>query len=72
MGDTVPLQKKVNLNVFLPVSKAEIRLIHNGRKINSVESNEGKFAVNKKGVYRVEVYFNNKAWIFSNHIRVGV
>jgi hypothetical protein len=72
MGDTVPLQKKVNLNVFLPVSKAEIRLIHNGRKINSVESNEGKFVVNKKGVYRVEVYFNNKAWIFSNHIRVGV
>jgi len=71
MGDTVALTKKVNLNVFLPVSKAEIRLIHNGKKVNHVEGNEGKFAVNKKGVYRVEVYFNNKAWIFSNHIRVN-
>ena len=72
MGELVPLSKKVNLNVFLPVSKAEIRLIHNGRKVNQVESNEGKFVVTKKGVYRVEVYYNNKAWIFSNHIRVGL
>ena len=71
MGETIPLTKKVNLNVFLPVSKAEIRLIHNGKKVNQVESNEGKFVVTKKGVYRVEVYFNNKAWIFSNHIKIS-
>jgi hypothetical protein len=71
MGESVPLSKKVNLNVFLPVSKAEIRLIHNGKKVNQVESNEGKFVVSKKGVYRVEVYYNNKAWIFSNHIRIS-
>ena len=72
MGETVPMQKKINLNVLLPVVNAEIRFIHNGRKVNSIESNEGKFIVSKKGVYRVEVYYNSKAWIFSNHIRVGI
>jgi hypothetical protein len=71
MGDSVPASKKIILKVFLPVSNAEIRLIHNGKKVESVESNEGNFMVNKKGVYRVEVYFNNKAWIFSNHIRIN-
>jgi hypothetical protein len=72
MGDTVPLQKKVLLNILLPVAKAEIRLIHNGRKVNSIEGNEGRFVINKKGAYRVEIFFNNRAWIFSNHIRVGI
>jgi hypothetical protein len=72
MGDTVPLNKKISLNVLLPVSKAEIRLIHNSKKVNIVESNKAEFIVNKKGVYRIEVYYKDKAWIFSNHIRVGI
>lgn len=72
MGDTVPFNKKVNLKVLLPVSNAEIRLIHNGKKVNAVVSNEAEFIVNKKGVYRIEVYYNGKAWIFTNHIRVGI
>jgi hypothetical protein len=72
MGDKVPSARKVNLKVLLPVSDAEIRLIHNGKKVNETVGNEGDFVVNRKGVYRVEVYINSKAWIFSNHIRVGV
>jgi len=72
MGDKVPSARKVNLKVLLPVSDAEIRLIHNGEKVNETVGNEGDFVVNRKGVYRVEVYINGKAWIFSNHIRVGV
>src|SRR5690606_19382404 len=59
MGDTVP-HKKASLVVLLPVPKAEIRLICNGKKIDTVESNAGKFNINRKGVYRVEVYYNNK------------
>lgn len=72
MGDKVPAAKRVNLKVLLPVSSAEIRLIYNGKKVDEVEGSEADFVVNKKGVYRVEVFNNNKAWIFSNHIRVGV
>src|SRR3990170_1825811 len=54
MGDTVTVAKKVNLKVLLPVSNAEIRLIHNGKKVNETKGNEGDFIVNRKGVYRVE------------------
>lgn len=72
MGESVPVSKNVHLKVYLPVSKAEIKLIHNGKIVNSLEDNEAEFIVNKKGVYRVEVYLNKKAWIFSNHIRVGI
>jgi hypothetical protein len=72
MGDTVPVSRNVSLKVFLPVTKAEIKLIHNGKTVNAIEDNEAEFIVNKKGVYRIEVCLNKKAWIFSNHIRVGV
>ena len=71
MGDSIDLTKKTKLEVILPVNKAEIRLIHNGKMIDSVENNEAEFVVNKKGVYRVEVYLNKKAWIYSNHIRIN-
>ncbi len=71
MGDTVPNNTNIKLKVILPKSSAEIILIYNGKKISSIESTEGSFIVKKKGQYRVEVYKNNKAWIFSNHIRIG-
>ena len=71
MGDKVPAARRVNLKVLLPVSNAEIRLIHDGKKADVVESSEANFIVNKRGVYRIEVYLKNKAWIFSNHIRIN-
>lgn len=70
MGDSVNSNGKIKLRVILPVEKAEIRLIRNGKNIDEVESNEASFIVDKKGSYRIEVYYNNKAWIFSNHIRI--
>jgi hypothetical protein len=72
MGETIPVSKKVHLKVLLPVDKAEIRLIHNGKTVDTIENNEAEFIVNKKGIYRTEVHLNRKAWIFSNHIRVGI
>jgi len=72
MGDKVPKTSKVKLRIFVPGSNAEIKLIRNGRVIESWEDQEVSFNVNSKGVYRVEVYLNGKAWIFSNHIRIGV
>jgi len=70
MGDTISSANKVKLKVVLPVPKASVRLIRNGEKMDEIESNEAHFIVEQKGSYRVEVYLNEKAWIYSNHIRV--
>jgi hypothetical protein len=57
---------------MVPVLNAEIRLLKNGRLIETVNNNEAEFIVSGSGVYRVEVYLNGKAWIYSNHIRIGI
>ncbi len=70
MGDLLKLKNSAKLKVILPVPKAQIKLIRNGNEIETVENNEASFIVKKKGAYRVEVYYNGKAWIYSNHIRI--
>jgi len=70
MGDTIKQEGQIKLKVSLPIENAEIKLIRNGKLISTVESNEGDFFVTKKGQYRVEVFINGNAWIFSNHIRI--
>jgi len=72
MGDTIDKHEKIKLTVLVPSVKGEIRLIRNGKQIDSVENHEAEFVVSAKGTYRVEVYLNDKAWIFSNHIRIGI
>jgi hypothetical protein len=72
MGETVPDNKNVALNVLLPGIEAEIKLIRNGNVIEKNNGMNAEFIVNKKGVYRVEVFNNKRAWIFSNHIRVNI
>lgn len=72
MGDTVPDSKNVKLRVFLPIAEAEIRLIRNGHSVEKTTGIDAEFVLEKKGVYRVEVYKDNRAWIFSNHIRVNI
>jgi hypothetical protein len=71
MGDHILNAEKAKLKVFLPASKGEIKLIHNGKVTGTVENNEAEFIINEKGIYRVEVYTGGKAWIYSNHIRFG-
>lgn len=70
MGDTVSSSGKLSFNVIMPAEKGDIRLIYNGKIIDKTENNEACFQVNQPGVYRVEIYHNRKAWIYSNHIRV--
>lgn len=72
MGDTVPDHKNIKLNVLLPGQKSEIRLIGNGKVLETSNGIDAEFIVNKKGVYRVEVFNEDRAWIYSNHIRVEV
>jgi PHP domain len=73
MGDYIEsISNKIVLKVLLPVQEGEIRLIRNSEQIGESTDKSAEFAVNNKGAYRVEVYIHNKAWIFSNHIRVGL
>lgn len=72
MGDTVPAHKEVKLSVLLPGIESEIKLIQNGNIIETTTAINAEFVVNKKGIYRVEVFHENRAWIYSNHIRVDV
>ncbi len=70
MGETIKNAGKISFRAIIPGINAKINLIHNGKKISSIENNEGNFIVDKAGQYRVEVYVKNMAWIFSNHIRI--
>lgn len=70
MGDEVQSENPVILNVYLPGKTADIRLIHNGKLVESLNNNEAKFIVQEKGIYRVEVFLETNAWIFTNHIRI--
>ncbi len=73
MGDTIEkFDDKVRLRVLLPGKLGEIRLIRNGLMIDSVENGDAKFIIDKKGAYRIEVHLMGKAWIYSNHIRIGI
>jgi len=72
MGDLIPDHKKVKFKVLLPGVNAEVKLLRNGHIIETNYGIDAEFVVNKKGVYRVVVYNENRAWIFSNHIRVNI
>ena len=70
MGDTIPADvSELRLRVKLPDVVAVIRLIKNGDFIDSIVGDEATWNVKNKGVYRIEVYLDDKPWIYSNHIR---
>jgi len=74
MGDSIHIKnnEKIKLRVLLPNLGANIRLIRNGKPIEEVENTDAEFVVKKSGAYRVEVFLDGKAWIYSNHIRIGI
>ncbi len=72
MGDYINSSSKIKLRVLLPVKEAEIKLIRNGEDIADTFDNSADFIIERDGVYRVEVCIHKKAWIYSNHIRIGV
>ncbi len=72
MGDVVPEHKNVVLKVLIPGKNAFIKLLRNGHLVETESGLGAEFLVNKKGVYRVEVFFEDRAWIYSNHIRINV
>ncbi|MCM8829881.1 MAG: hypothetical protein NC824_02660 [Candidatus Omnitrophica bacterium] len=67
MGDIVPIG--IPLVVRNPL-KANTRIIYNGIPIIEELVETKKFIPEKEGIYRIEVEYKGKNWIFSNHIRV--
>jgi hypothetical protein len=76
-GDEISLGSGVRLTVSTPVS-SRIVLIKNGKPVQEqIGVSSKEFAVNEKGVYRVEVYLpqlgklvSDQPWIISNPIYV--
>ncbi len=69
IGGEIEFEKGTQLHVNLP-KNAIMNLIRNGEKISSKEGKDINIEINESGLYRVEVYYLNRPWIFSNHIRV--
>ena len=72
MGENVSESKNITFKVLLPGVMAEIRLLRNGQVIEKSTGIDAEFVVDKKGAYRIEVYHENRAWIYSNHIRINL
>ena len=72
MGDLIPLTDHIQLKVTVPKENAHIRLIKDGNEVATEEGSFLEYFVKEIGIYRVEVFINQNAWIFSNHIRIGL
>ncbi len=69
MGDKIRFSADLKLRVALPET-ADIHVLKNGTLWKSVQGNYWESAPEGPGVYRVEVYFEDKLWILSNPIYV--
>lgn len=65
MGDEAPFENDTDLLISVP-QQGHIRLIHNGAVLHSVNGKTLRLPIDQPGVYRVEVYYNDQPWIFSN------
>ena len=73
MGDEIPLQGAVTLQAKFP-SRAEIKLIKDGKCIKTLHGETFTHITNEPGVYRVEAYKRYlgklRGWVFSNPIYI--
>lgn len=71
MGESFKLTDKTRLKVLTPSIDSEIRLIRNGNISDVINNSDAEFNIKNTGVYRIEVYLEKNAWIYSNHIKVN-
>ncbi|MCZ6677900.1 MAG: CehA/McbA family metallohydrolase [Candidatus Poribacteria bacterium] len=67
MGDEAIFEGRADLLVSVP-QPAEIRLIRNGHPIHQASGKTLRLPIDRAGVYRVELYYSDQPWIFSNPI----
>lgn len=70
MGSFIHSEIPVSLFIETPQT-SEIRLIHDGKIIQTKLGKTLTFDVRHSGIYRVEVFRNGKMWIISNPITIG-
>jgi len=69
IGGDIRYTPQTTLHVHLPTS-AQVQIICDGQIILREEGKIVTHEVSRLGLYRVEVQRQNRAWIYSNHIRV--
>lgn len=72
MGDEIVLNgknKKVVLNFLVP-KECTVNVVRNGVNIHQSKGFGGIWDVTDEGCYRIECWIDDRAWIFSNHIRI--
>jgi hypothetical protein len=69
IGGTLSFEKNTQLTVRLPAS-AQVNFVKNGENLRSEEGKLINFEITEPGFYRVEVFREKRAWIYSNHIRI--
>lgn len=69
-GGNLSSPDDASLTVRLP-SRAQIKLIHNGKEILSTNADALQYTDLQPGIYRVEAWKKGRGWIFSNHIRIA-
>jgi hypothetical protein len=72
MGDEISLddgENKVVLNILVP-KEALVKVMRNGECVHQSIGFGGLWDVHEDGCYRVECWTGDKAWIYSNHIRI--
>lgn len=73
MGDSVDFKGgDICLRVYLPNITGKIKLLRNGKLYEAVDNIDAMFMIKEAGAYRVEVQLEDKNWIYSNHIRIGL
>jgi hypothetical protein len=73
MGDEIKVADAMTLKVATPLL-CTLKLIHNGKAIQTVQSDHLEFVPKTKGVYRIEAWLDvdgeARPWIYSNPIYV--
>lgn len=67
MGDEIPFQSPIEVNVQLPQT-ADLRIICNGETITQHQTKTHTFQATQPGVYRVEAHIHNSPWVYTNPI----
>ena len=69
MGEQIPYTKNTKLRICCP-KQARIKLIADGKLSEEREALETSFEIDGPGLYRVEIWYKERLWILSNHMRV--
>ncbi|MCX7836253.1 MAG: histidinol-phosphatase [bacterium] len=68
-GDTIEFETGWILTAKSP-DRCKICLIRDGERVQEGNGHELKYKVEKHGVYRIETYKKDRAWLFTNPIRL--